>query len=81
MPIKRGREGKETRAYVIAARYEMGQVLHPLNASWVTALESELIDFPTGAYDDQVDVLSDAGDVVAQAMNRLNPQARGVSVG
>ena len=79
--IKRGRESKEIRAYMIAGRYEAGQVFHPLNAPWVAALENELIDFPTGAYDDQVDVLSDAGDVVAQAMNRPNPQARGVPVG
>lgn len=45
---------------------------------WVAALENELIDFPTGAHDDQVDVLSDARDVVAQAMNRPSPQTRGV---
>ncbi|MFY9738977.1 MAG: phage terminase large subunit [Candidatus Cybelea sp.] len=78
--IKRGRESKETRAYEIAAHYEMGQVFHPFNAPWVAALENELIDFPTGGYDDQVDVLSDAGDVAAQAMNQPDPQARGVFV-
>jgi predicted phage terminase large subunit-like protein len=81
VPVKRGRESKETRAYVIAARYEMGHVFHPFDAPWVPALENELIDFPTGAFDDQVDVLSDAGDVVAQAMNQSDPQARGVYVG
>lgn len=80
--IKRGRrESKETRAYVIAGRYEMGHVFHPLNGSWVAALENELIDFPTGAYDDQVDVLGDAGGVIVEAMARLDPQAQGVYVG
>ncbi|HEX3456627.1 MAG TPA: hypothetical protein VHR97_01615, partial [Candidatus Baltobacteraceae bacterium] len=74
VPITRGNESKETRAWTIAARYEMGQVYHFQGAPWLDALESELLAFPTGAHDDQVDVLSDAGDVVAQAAHRGAPQ-------
>lgn len=67
--ITRGSESKETRAWTIAARYETGQVFHLRGAPWVDPLESELVAFPKGDNDDQVDVLSDAGAVVAEAMN------------
>lgn len=79
VPITRGRESKETRAWVIAARYEGGMVFHPRFAPWVPALEKELLDFPAGDHDDQVDVLSDAGAVVAEAAQSSMPQ--GVRVG
>jgi predicted phage terminase large subunit-like protein len=79
VPITRGQESKETRAWTIATRYETGQVFHLMGAPWVDALETELLQFPTGSFDDQVDVLSDAGDVVAQAVHGTAPQ--GVYVG
>jgi predicted phage terminase large subunit-like protein len=72
--IVRGQESKEVRAWTIASRYEVGQVFHLLGAPWLEELETELIQFPNGAHDDQVDVLSDAGDVVAQAVHRPSPQ-------
>jgi predicted phage terminase large subunit-like protein len=78
VPIMRGQESKETRAWTIATRYETGQVFHLRGAPWVDALETELVQFPNGAHDDQVDVLSDAGDIVAQAVHRSQP--RGVYV-
>ncbi len=76
--ITRGGESKETRAWTIAARYEMGQVFHLRDAPWVDTLESELVAFPNGAHDDQVDVLSDAGDAVAQSEYR--PRSSGVYI-
>lgn len=72
--ITRGQESKETRAWTIAARYETGQVFHLQGAPWVEALESELLAFPNGAHDDQVDVLSDAGAAVAEASEKAQPQ-------
>ena len=36
----------------------MGKVYLPRNAPWVEPLVSELLHFPTGKHDDQVDVLS-----------------------
>jgi predicted phage terminase large subunit-like protein len=77
--ITRGNESKETRAWTIATRYETGQVFHLRNAPWLDALENELVAFPTGEHDDQVDVMSDAGDVVAQAVHQSRPG--GVLVG
>jgi predicted phage terminase large subunit-like protein len=73
VPITRGNESKETRAWTIAARYETGQVFHLRGAPWVDALETELVQFPNGSNDDQVDVLSDAGAVVAEAVHRPTP--------
>jgi len=72
--IVRGQESKETRAWTIAARYETGQVFHLQGAPWVEPLEAELLAFPNGAHDDQVDVLSDAGAVVAEAAHKSRPQ-------
>ena len=79
VPIVRGNESKETRAWTIAARYETGQVYHLDGAPWVDALETELRSFPNRDNDDQVDVLSDAGAVVAEAMSKSTP--RGIRVG
>lgn len=74
VPIARGQESKETRAWTIASRYEVGMVFHLRGAHWLDALETELVAFPNGPHDDQVDVLSDAGDVVAQSVHRPNRQ-------
>jgi len=76
--IPRGQESKETRAWTIATRYEVGMVFHLRGAPWLEALETELVAFPNGPHDDQVDVLSDAGDVVSQAEYR--PMPAGVQV-
>jgi predicted phage terminase large subunit-like protein len=72
--ITRGTESKETRAWTIAARYETGQVFHLRGAPWVDAFEAELVSFPSGPHDDQVDVVSDAGAVVAEAEHKSTPQ-------
>jgi predicted phage terminase large subunit-like protein len=77
--ITRGSESKETRAWVVSARYESGQVFHMRGKPWVDALENELVAFPKGENDDQVDVLSDAGAVVAEASS--GNTAQGVRVG
>lgn len=49
---------KYTRAIPAAARYEVGSIYHLDGAPWRDVLEDELISFPTGAHDDQVDVVS-----------------------
>ena len=49
---------KYTRAIPAAARYEAGMVYHLENATWLIDLEAELLSFPNGAHDDQVDVIS-----------------------
>lgn len=52
---------KYTRALSIAARYQNGTVYHPDDAPWTEEWEEELVAFPTGANDDQVDTAAYAG--------------------
>ena len=48
---------KYTRAIPAAARYESGMVYHREGAYWLNELEAELLAFPNGAHDDQVNVM------------------------
>jgi len=56
---------KYTRAIPAAARYEAGAIYHRENAPWANDLEAELIAFPNGAHDDQVDVIAYAAFIQA----------------
>ena len=47
---------KVSRARPVAARYETGTVYHPQGAPWLVDFEDELVSFPNGTHDDQVDV-------------------------
>lgn len=49
---------KVSRAMTAAARMEASQVFFPRDASWLAELERELLQFPAGKHDDQVDVLA-----------------------
>ena len=49
---------KPTRARAFQARAAMGKVFLPHSAPWIADLMGELLAFPTGKHDDQVDVLS-----------------------
>ncbi len=49
---------KPTRARSIQGRLSMGKVYFPVNAPWAAELVSELLRFPAGKHDDQVDVMS-----------------------
>ncbi|WP_214629999.1 phage terminase large subunit [Paenibacillus agaridevorans] len=55
---------KVTRSLVIAARYEVSMVYHREGAQWLTDYEDELLSFPRGKHDDQVDTASIAGEIV-----------------
>ena len=66
---------KYTRAIPAAARYEAGMVYHRDGAYWQNDLEAELIAFPNGAHDDQVDVVSYA--VYMQSWGYLKEKQRG----
>jgi predicted phage terminase large subunit-like protein len=48
---------KPSRARSIQARMANGKVYFPRSAPWLAALESELLQFPAGVTDDQVDAL------------------------
>ncbi|MCH7584918.1 MAG: phage terminase large subunit [Acidobacteria bacterium] len=58
---------KISRALVAAARMDAGTVYFPAGASWLGEFEDELLAFPSGRYDDQVDVLAYAA---IQLVNR-----------
>jgi predicted phage terminase large subunit-like protein len=62
-PIKVDKD-KVTRSLVIAARYEVGMVYHREGAPWLTDYEDELLSFPRGKNDDQVDTASMAGEII-----------------
>jgi predicted phage terminase large subunit-like protein len=51
---------KVTRLYVQAAKFEAGHVYFPRNAPFLADLEAELLTFPQGEHDDQVDCLTQA---------------------
>lgn len=57
---------KVSRSLLVSARYETGMVFHPVPDSiyqktWLETFEAELVAFPNGEHDDQVDVTSYAG--------------------
>ncbi len=66
---------KYTRAIPAAMKYEAGMVYHLEGADWLNVLETELLEFPNGTYDDQVDVISYA--VYIQSWGYLNAKKRG----
>lgn len=56
-PLKADKD-KVTRALPLAARLEAGDVQFRAEASWLEELERELLLFPNGPHDDQVDALA-----------------------
>ena len=59
---------KATRAQTFRARMAMGKVLFPRNATWVDTLVNEMLVFPAGTNDDQVDVLG----LFGRMLNRMS---------
>ena len=55
---------KPTRCRSFQARASQGKVYLPKEASWLDELINELLMFPAGAYDDQVDALSLIGQML-----------------
>jgi len=51
---------KITRLYTCQPAFESGSVFFPKQAPWLEDLLSELLSFPSGRHDDQVDSLSQA---------------------
>ncbi len=58
-PIAINPEGdKQTRMYAQTAKLEAGYVLIPEQASWLQDFQDEILQFPDGRHDDQVDSMS-----------------------
>jgi predicted phage terminase large subunit-like protein len=64
---------KETRMARHQGRFEAGRVWLPKEASWLAEFESELLAFPNGRYDDQVDALLQVLDWYSQNESYINP--------
>jgi predicted phage terminase large subunit-like protein len=62
--LKTGRRDKEARARAIQGRMRQGMVLFPNHAPWTPSLVSELLSFPAGVHDDQVDALAWIGQML-----------------
>jgi predicted phage terminase large subunit-like protein len=56
--LKVGRRDKEARARAIQGRMQQGMVYFPRDAVWTGPLVAELLRFPNGTHDDQVDALA-----------------------
>ncbi len=67
---------KASRARSIQARTSMGKVYFPKGAPWVENLVHELLSFPTGVNDDQIDVLSLFGRMLDDMSRGRNPQVK-----
>jgi len=61
---------KIARAETAAALMESGRIWFPAGAPWLAELEDELLTFPVGAHDDQVDCVAYAGIELAQGTVR-----------
>ena len=64
--LKVGRRDKEARARAIQGRMQQGRVFVPEDAVWTSTLVAELLRFPNGVHDDQVDALAWVGLMMAE---------------
>lgn len=71
IPLKPGRSDKPARARAIQGRMRQGMVFFPSEADWMKGLVDEMLRFPNGANDDQVDALAWVGQMLMQ----FSPQA------
>lgn len=75
IPVK-PRQDKESRVNGVSALFEAGKVKFAKDADWLPELERELVEFPGGRHDDQVDSLSQA---LAWARNNAGQLALAIS--
>lgn len=64
---------KPTRSRAFQARAAMGKVYLPHDAPWTSDLLSELLTFPAGKHDDQVDALGLIGRLLDQMLSGKRP--------
>lgn len=53
-------QSKEVRAHIQTPKFQSSRVLFPKSAPWLSALEAEVLAFPGGRHDDQVDSIIQA---------------------
>lgn len=64
--LRTGRRDKEARSRAIQGRMQQGKVFFPKDAPFYSALRGELLRFPSGEHDDQVDALAWIGLMMAE---------------
>lgn len=64
---------KPTRSRSIQARTSMGKVYLPSKATWLAAFEAELLTFPAGKHDDQVDAYGLIGRMIDELIPASKP--------
>ena len=64
--LKVGRRDKELRARAIQGRMQQGKVYFPRDAAWTGTMIAELLRFPNGVHDDQVDALAWVGLMIME---------------
>ena len=67
---------KEMRMHAQSVRFEAGSVYLPRTAPWLDDLVAELLAFPAGRHDDQVDSISQALEWAAERRTRPVPRIR-----
>ncbi len=71
--LKTGRRDKEARARAIQGRMQQGMVYFPRDPVWVGPLVAELLRFPNGVHDDQVDALAWIGLMMTEFATYFEP--------
>lgn len=71
---------KVTRLAGVSPMIEAGELLLPIEAPWLADFRQELLAFPSGRYDDQVDALSQLLAWVRDRLRRQPPPAEGGEV-
>ncbi len=69
------RGDKAVRAQSIRGRMALEGLYVPVGASWYPELRSELLSFPAGKHDDQVDALGLVGQLLDKMISGKNPDA------
>src|SRR6185437_11003021 len=64
------------RLEIQSTRFETGRVHLPFSALWLTTYEAELLAFPQGRFDDQVDASSQALNYLSALLARRGPLYR-----
>ncbi len=68
------RHSKHVRAQSIAGRMGMVGLRIPRNAAWSAELRAELLSFPAGKHDDQVDALALVGQLLENVLPGREPR-------
>jgi predicted phage terminase large subunit-like protein len=68
------RGDKAVRAQSIRGRMALEGLYVPINAPWYPDLRSELLSFPAGKHDDQVDALGLVGQLLDKMMSGIKPK-------